>query len=428
MRVKLSARAELLSPIPWPASANSRVEHSVIVVQRPAKPIVRWAFYAFVFSLLFEAAPVLIPLEVTRVTGAFLFLAALLQPRLCFRWPPKAFWCFAGYFYAVFISIVAQNALLHEGVIYRQLVFVQLMVMFWITYNLMRCDYIARGALKSLILSCAALSVLQLCGLTTTVHERVLSAGRFTAFGIDPNQLAGILVLGLLALIASAHILRRELFQPRLVAWPLIILLCVTLVQTGSRGGLLALMTGLLTFALGRGMVTVKIRNMCIMLLGIVLFLGIAYQSEIIKNRFAKTIEGGDVTARDRIYTSAWDMFLERPLMGWGPVLNRIEIAERVQIPRFSSLDAHNLILNVLTTAGLLGALPFFVGIWLCLQAAWRARAGAYDILPLALAVSVLTASMSVSGIDWKQFWLILAFTLASNNQIVALRRHSILT
>ena len=64
--------------------------------------------------------------------------------------------------------------------------------------------------------------------------------------------------------------------------------------------------------------------------------------------------------------------------------------------------------------AGLLGAIPFFAGVCLCLWAAWRARQSTWGVLPLALIMTLLVANMSGNWIHWKLTWLILAFCLAS--------------
>src|SRR5260370_15771279 len=66
-------------------------------VEAPA-PIVRWTFYVFVFSVpLLHTVLVGEDTRLSKVMGGFLLLAALLQPRICFRWFPAALWCFAAY-------------------------------------------------------------------------------------------------------------------------------------------------------------------------------------------------------------------------------------------------------------------------------------------------------------------------------------------
>jgi len=385
-----------------------------LVPRDSISPIISWAFYAFVFSILFEGLPIGIPLELTQVTGAFLVLATLLQPYHCFRRAPAALWCFAAYLYVGALSLAFHNGLSDEDARWKLAVFAQLILMFWIAYNLMRHQRVARGALLALIASSVLLSVLQLFGLALpTISHRSL-VDRFASFGLDPNQMACILSFGLLALIGITYDSYSRTLLLRVLVWPLYILVAATTVQTGSRGGILAFGAGLITLMLRKGTVWEKVRNALVVLLGIGLAILIALQSDVVRYRFDKTVEGGDTTARERIYPAALQVFLEEPLIGWGIQANTNEIEARVGMQNYEHLDAHNLILYVLTSTGLLGAIPFLAGIWLCVRGAWKARGGADGSLPFAMVITLLVADMSASGLHWKHHWLILAYALAS--------------
>src|SRR5215203_1208799 len=54
-------------------------------------PVIRWVFYAFVFSLPFETVNSCF-LEPPTILGGLLLATTLLQPGLFLRWPPRAFW------------------------------------------------------------------------------------------------------------------------------------------------------------------------------------------------------------------------------------------------------------------------------------------------------------------------------------------------
>src|SRR5713226_2735741 len=60
-------------------------------------PLIPWAFYTYVFSLLFEMPNRRIPFELPTLIGCLFLLTALLQPRVCFRRLPTAFWLFLVY-------------------------------------------------------------------------------------------------------------------------------------------------------------------------------------------------------------------------------------------------------------------------------------------------------------------------------------------
>jgi O-antigen ligase len=385
-----------------------------LVSEESISRFIRWGFCAFVFSILFEGLPFGIPAELTQVTGALLVLAALFQPYISFRHFPAALWCFVAYLYVGALSLLLCRALSDGQAMWTFAVLIQLVFLFWLAYNLMRYERVARGALISLIAACISLSVLQTLGLAIpSITVRALG-DRVATFGLDPNQLACVLSLGLLALTGNTFRSSHHTLLHRLLVWPLYILVAATLVHTGSRGGIVAFAAGLTTLLLGKGTLWEKAKRALIVLLGIALFVLIALQSDLFRNRFDKTLETGDMTARERIYPAAWQMFLAKPLIGWGIYTNTYEIQARVGMPNYNTLDAHNLFFYVLTSTGLLGTIPFFFGIWLCLRKAWKARDGTYGSLPLAMAVTLMVADMSASGLLWKHHWLVLAFALAS--------------
>jgi O-antigen ligase len=156
-------------------------------------------------------------------------------------------------------------------------------------------------------------------------------------------------------------------------------------------------------------------------LLGIGFFFWLAFQSDIVRHRFMVALEEGEMSERELIYPAAWQMFMEKPVVGWGPVTNTTELGTRLGLYGHEDrIDAHNLILYVITATGIVGAIPFFLGTFLCVNAAWKGRGGAHGILPLAMIVTLLTSDMSVSGLNWKQHWLVLAYALASGAHFVA--------
>ena len=137
---------------------------------------------------------------------------------------------------------------------------------------------------------------------------------RVTALGFHPNNLARILITGLLALIGLTYGRARAFLRPAYLVWGIFALMGVALVQTGSRGGLIALCAGLAAFVTRGGGVLTKLRNALGILLVVAFLLWVASQSEIMRARFERTLEEGDLARREQIYPSAWGMFQERPL------------------------------------------------------------------------------------------------------------------
>ena len=384
-----------------------------------AASFIRWVFYAFVFSLPFETVNWGI-IEPPTILGGLLLLSTLFQPGLFLRWPSKGFWCFVVYLYLFAILGALEFTRYRAELAHHLFLLAQLMILCWIALNLMRDGRVAQTALLMLAVACALLAILQVTGVASRATDVGARVVRVTAFGFHPNNLARILALGLLALLGLTYGRGRSLIRPAYLAWPIIALTGVALVQTGSRGGLLALGAGLMVFMLRGRTLHSKIRNV----LGVLLVLGLltwaGLQSESTRLRFERTFAEGDFARREQIYPSAWQMFQERPLVGWGAVGSTYELGTRLGHPEEETKNPHNLILYALVSTGLLGAIPLLAGIAFAVQTAWKARRGAHGILPLMMIAAVLVANMSGLWLFNKLHWLVMAYALASTHYIGA--------
>jgi O-antigen ligase len=379
--------------------------------------VVRWLFYAFVFSLPFETVGVGL-LEPPTVIGGLLLACTLLQPGLFLRWPPAGFWCFAAYLY-LFAALGVLEPSSYRAELWRSvLLLAQLLTLCWIAYCLMLDRRVAERALLSLAAACTLLALLQVTGVASRATDVGARVERVTAFGFHPNNLARILALGLLALVGLTYGRARSYFRPVFLSWPASALIGVALIQTGSRGGLLALGTGLTTLVLRGGSWRAKLVNALGVLLVAAFFALASMQSEVMRQRFERTVEEGDLARREQIYPAAWAMFRERPLAGWGPTASTYELGSRLGHPEEESKNPHNLILYGLVANGVAGALPLFAGLALAALAAWGARRGAHGVLPLALVAAVLVANMSGLWLFNKLHWLVMAYALASAHYV----------
>lgn len=391
------------------------------VKREQVKPVIRFAFYAFVVSLAVETIDIGIPVELTSIFGGLLFLAAFAQPGLFFRQPPAAFLFFILYLCQCAIMILLLDDPHGAETTRYLLVFSQLLVMCWISYALMRHARVARTALLMLAASCLILAFMQVTGIATRAPEYLTKSGRMTVFGFHPNNIARIFDLGLITLIGFSFGTDKHSLRPRLIVLLSCALIGIAVVQTGSRGGLLALGTGLLVFALAGKRVGVRIRNAVIVLLALGFFTFVTIESEVTKRRFESAVQQGELARRERIYPTAWQMILEKPVVGWGPVTSSYELGRRLGHPREPSKNSHNLILEILNVTGLVGAALFFTGTGLAVLAAWKARHRAHGLLPLALLLTVLAANMSGLWHFNKLHWIVVAYAIASLSHPVAL-------
>jgi hypothetical protein len=389
-----------------------------VPVPTTIRPIILWGFYAFIFSIPFETADIGIGqgyLSLSKIIGALFLLLTLLQPRLCYKRPPAAFWYFAAYLWIYMGLGVLQDAQYYSAIAVRFSQLVQLMILLWVAYSLLQYDYVCKQMLIAFVAACLTLAVLQILGITTTmwnagVMATLPRAERVTALSEDPNIFADVMTLGVLALIGLTYG-PGKIQISRILAWPMLGLLAITMTRAGSRGAVVALGVGILAFALqGRGL-RAKVSNVLLIMLGASALAWLSYSSEVDRARWELTFEKGSLATREKIYPQAWEMIVEQPLIGWGPVRHYYELGTRMHK---LSKDTHNLFLWVLTETGLMGTIPFCIGLWLCVRAAWKARMGTQGILPMALMLALLVINMSLTFYNRKLHWLILAYALAS--------------
>jgi O-antigen ligase len=421
-----------IQPTPFPqitdqggAPKGPPRNHGVVKESCEVRPIVAWAFYGFVFSTLWEWPNRPIPVEIPTLTGCiFLVVVAIAQPQLCFRRPPRALYAFLAYV-CVFaaLSFFTRH---HPDEAHRELyLLIQIVFFFWIGYNLMRYERVAMLALLALVLSAATLATLQRLGIASTYYYDHRVGNRLAVLGQNPNDFAANMTLGMIALIGlflSRHKL-TPLYRSLLI--PLGALIGLSILTTGSRGGVIALGGGIVAIMLGGKTLWLRIRNMLVALAAIALLLVAIDTVPVLRNRYGSTVEEGNMSGRQDIFPACWQMFLEKPLTGWGPNDNRWEIGKRAPVIREKhpegDRDAHNVFLEILTAEGLAGAVPFLTFILFCAASAFRARGSTRGMAPLCMVVTVILIDMSGNWLAAKLDYLMLAYAVASASPITGL-------
>jgi O-antigen ligase len=396
-----------VTAISRPAWETAAVEPALAV---RANPVVRAAVYLFVASIPFELPRVDLPLEIPTFTGFLLLAATALNPSVCYRRIPGPLLWFAGYLWAFGISAYV-NAVVQGGDTLRFFVaMAQLVLLFWVIVNLMADPRVPRGMLLALVLACAVRAAMPILGIGATSYEVWTGGARITALGQNANLSAIILSAGLTAVIGLRSRTSATLPRLGLLAWPVAVLIGAALMETGSRGGLLCAAAGILVYLLRGRTVGQRVRNGGLALLAVAALAIGASKTDLMRNRFEAAARQGNLAGRERIYPAALAMFGERPWLGWGPVANQEQIAVRVDALEEGRRDAHNLVLELVTTTGLVGAIPFLIGLGLCVRQAWRSRNGPLELIPLSLLTAVLVGTIMGTWIASKILWLALAF------------------
>ena len=379
-------------PVPWP---------------------VRWAFYLFIFSLPFEYPDRTIPVETTTLTAALLIGTAMLWPTRCLRAPPPAVWLFVAYGYAYWAAVGVGGGYFATDAIRATIILLQLVLVVTIAFNIMQEQQLTDRALLIFATACVLLAAMTLLGIGTRAGvDPDTEMVRMTVFGQNANRAARILGGGMLVLVGLAYGRARALIRPPWLVWPFIAAIVLAMIHGGSRGGLLALGCGLMTYGVAGTTLKHKVRNAVVAVLVVGLVTAFAMRSPLMQQRVALASEG-NLAKREQIIPNALRMILDRPLVGWGAE-NEYELQRRMPQLYRDSRDMHNLALHVLTTAGLLGALPFFAALALAVRAAWRGRRGPLGAAPLALLIALLAGNMSGNYIALKLQWVAVGLAFAS--------------
>jgi O-antigen ligase len=198
----------------------------------------------------------------------------------------------------------------------------------------------------------------------------------------------------------------------------MILPLLTAIVATGSRTGIAVFMIGLSVYLLPLGWAKSKKGTVVLALLAAIALVYMVIADPDSSLRWDQAYYEGDTSGREVIYREAINMISERPFLGWQPVAHWFELGKRITGREEKEKDVHNLYLHLLLEVGVVGAIPFLAGLWLCTRAAWKARKGSMGNLPLATLLTVLSANLAIPFLTRKPMWLMLALALASTAHI----------
>lgn len=377
--------------------------------------VLQGGLYLLVASIPFEYPERTIPLEIPTLTGTIFLLGTLLHPKRCYgRLPAPALW-FGAYLVALLLSIVLGQSERASEALSDFVILLQGVLVFVAAGNLMRDEKVARRTLVTLVAGGSIRAALPLLGFGRTTSAVWTGGERISALGQNSNSAAMILGASLVALIGLTLIRQRKSTPSLVLVGGLAALLGLAVLETGSRGGLAALLGGVTVFGLAADTWRHRLRHGAIAILAVSVLALAVLRLPVMKNRLRDAATTGNLAGREQLYPALWGMFLEKPVLGWGPIANNYELALRVGERERRSRATHNLILELLTAGGLVTAVPFLIGAWLSVRGAWQARGGGHGVLPLALLCSLFLSNMSG---DWgasKLLWLVLGYAFASS-------------
>lgn len=233
--------------------------------------------------------------------------------------------------------------------------------------------------------------------------------------------------LNLLALVALDSFRRRRL--PGMVALALVALVPLAALATKTRAVWLSFSGSVVLLVFSR---FPRVRRTCLVLavaggVGLVTMAFMGSQDDTMTERLQ---ERSPVDFRMAVYQAGWDMFLEKPLFGWGAEEMQSELTRRITDFRQESFYFHNTYLEIVVEYGLLGLGLY---LWLIIDLFRLGRKnqphspspegtlldeGFRSIWPVMLGVYLLHASFVVMNYQFVNGLLfILAGVLAAQNR-----------
>jgi len=261
-----------------------------------------------------------------------------------------------------------------------------------------------------------------LCGSVLTdlgwqVVTKEVAGGRTGLVGQNLNAFAFSLAVITVVIIswALAH-------WPRLgfggwLAVGSLFVLVPAIAETGSRGGLVALVFGLLV----GGVVTARGKRVPFHVVFVPVVLGVVLHvmmgTEVMHRRIDATLYEHDYGTRDVLAEGSMVLFKRHPILGVGPAY--VGALGRV-LGLKGGLAAHNTYLQMLLSFGIVGTVPFLIAFGMSVLRLWRLRGPPW--VGIWFAVLAMTAAYGVTshlGYN-KHFWIILA--LAANSPLMGRR------
>jgi O-antigen ligase len=386
-----------------------------------ASRVVRAVFLAFILLIPIETLDFFGSgagqrvITLSRVTGLALFVLALADWRSCFRRLSPVFWLTCWYLAAYAVSQLWVPKLLDGLFLSKQLILFFNVAIFVIASNLLEDEEFRRTALRVYGWWVAIVAVAMMVGVFGQMY--LGEAGRGTILGQDPNVAAGFFAMGAVCLAGDLLGARRWVLRsiPVLAA---VGALVTAIIWTGSRGGLVVFVAGVVGLAVCGSRAT-RGRRALIAAAVILVFAGLIHREfqngTIAAGRLMQTWTEGDTAGRGKIYEAAWGMVWERPLLGWGGAANFFTLGVQLNHPAYGVFyrDTHNLFLAILTEVGLVGAAPFAAAIFYALWLAWRFGRRSGDALPFALLCTQLAINFSLTGLNQSLFWVVLGAAVA---------------
>jgi O-antigen ligase len=232
---------------------------------------------------------------------------------------------------------------------------------------------------------------------------------RLKIFGENANKI-GILSVIAVMYIFSIILEKKKHSKIKYLLGLALIPLVNMLASTGSRITFAGLTLGLFIYFFVRNIKFSDIYLRLLTFLPIYFLIQYILSFSVLRNRLFNSIEEGDLSGRDTLWSNLWPYLIENPFMGVG-INGYIEISTILYGTYFSP---HNVFLEIFAYTGLIGLFLFLLFFYRIFQMTLVIKKRNNLLFPLVLVMLIFMVFFSGQGLTTKPFWLIYLYVVGT--------------
>ena len=369
---------------------------------------VRISAYLFFAALPWDAIAVAKNFSITNLAGVLFAATYIFSIKPSFRNIPSGLKYLIIYFaYAIIHSLIIavwSNEGLASIIRSSAITNIQLAIMIMIIYDITKKREVLVGCTGIYVFSYFISSMMVYIDFMELQYLWNKS-GRLTMNYQDLNTVARELAIMIVLIVCILTIKSYRTTYVRLVLFVITFVFIVNIINTGSRGGLITLMFGLLIATI----LHLKFSRMYLYFAALTIIIFFLYETilsnMVMMERLEKTIYVRDTGGRFELFARGWQMFLEKPIMGWGP--DRYYYYTGFRPNALGMAVIHNAYLQILLGVGLVGFLFFVVGMYKIIKITIKKSNNLYGSIPLIILLTNLLGALPLDLARNKMFWII---------------------
>lgn len=373
----------------------------------------KYAVYAFIFSLNFEQLDLFnlkIDYLASKITISILLFIAIFNYKTNFSLKHFTKYTTPLLIYFGILTIISY---FNKSTDYSTFVdfpfFLNILIfLILINFSTKKTDILLKG-LFVFALSTIILTLLYFFGIAVT---ETLD-GRFALFGINQNLLGLSICISLFTLLSILYENKLQLGRFKYLLIFLFPFMFILMIKTGSRVAFISFIIGLFAFLYLNKSIK-KIKKLGIILITLILFIIIwaaFLQNSLILERLSSSIKQGDLSSRDMIWVTIFDIVSNNFLWGVG----KTGYAKEVYYLMGGVASPHNVLIEVLCYTGILGLSVFLIFLFRIVRNTFKRIKFTGELLPVVLLIPILGMILSGQIFDTKIVWVIFAYVISSS-------------